>query len=142
MQNITDYAATRELLSASKTIAVVGLSPKQERPSNMVARYLLDVGYTIYPVNPGHELLLGLPCYPSLADIPGPVDIVDIFRRSEQVVPVVEEAVSIEARAVWMQQGVINHEAKALAEENGLMVIMDRCIKIDHSHLFPGAVGR
>ncbi len=142
MQNITDYAVSRELLRRAKTIAVVGLSPKEHRPSNMVARYLMSVGYTIYPVNPGHDTLLGLPCYHSLQDIPDPIDIVDVFRRSDKVYPVVEAAVAIKAKAVWLQLGIVNHEAKALAEENGLLVIMDRCIKVDHSYLFFAAASR
>ncbi|MBI5556960.1 MAG: CoA-binding protein [Deltaproteobacteria bacterium] len=123
------------ILQNCKTIAVVGLSPKENRPSNQVARYLQDVGYRIIPVNPGQTEILGETCYPSLLDIPEPVDVVDIFRRSEEVLPVVEQAVAIKAKAVWMQQGIINEEAALLARSHGLAVVMDRCLKIDHASL-------
>ena len=125
-------AAIRDILQSTKTIAVVGLSPKPSRPSNQVARYLKDAGYTIFPVNPGQETLLDLPCYPNLQAIPGPVDMVDIFRRPEHVLPVVKEAISIDAKVVWMQSGIINQEAAELAEQAGLAVIMDRCTMVDH----------
>ena len=137
MLNIPKFAAYKELLEKSKAIAVVGLSPKTERPSNMVARYLLEAGYTIYPVNPGQETILGLTCYASLKDIPDTIDIVDIFRRSEDVYPIVEDAVAVNAKAVWMQLGVVNQEAADYAEANGLQVVMDRCIKVDHQQLMP-----
>jgi len=123
------------ILTNCRTIAVVGLSPKENRPSNQVARYLQDVGYRIIPVNPGQEEILGETCYPSLLDILEPVDVVDIFRRSEEVLLVVEQAVKIKAKAVWMQQGIVNEEAARLARSNGLAVVMDRCIKIDHASL-------
>lgn len=139
MLNIPKFAEYKELLERSKTIAVVGLSPKAERPSNMVARYLIEAGYTVYPVNPGQEAILGLTCYPSLKEIPDPVDIVDIFRRPEDVYPIVEDAVAINAKAVWMQQGVVNQKAADYAEANGLLAIMDRCIKVDHQQLMPTA---
>ena len=125
-------AVIRDILQSTKTIAVVGLSPKPSRPSNQVARYLKDAGYTIFPVNPGQETLLDLPCYPNLQAIPGPVDMVDIFRRPEHVLPVVKEAISIDAKVVWMQTGIINQEAAELAEQAGLAVIMDRCTMVDH----------
>ncbi len=126
----------RTLLEESSVIAIVGLSPKTARPSNMVARYLIEAGYTVIPVNPGHDQILGLTCYPSLAAIPGSIDIVDIFRKSEEVEPVVREAIATDCKAVWMQQGIINHQAAAIAESSGKMVIMDRCIKIDHADFF------
>lgn len=135
MLNIQDRAGQRTLLQEAKTIAVVGLSPKEVRPSNMVARYLIDAGYDVIPVNPGRDSILGLRCYPNLSEIPVAVDIVDIFRRSEDVYPIVEEAVKIGAVAVWMQQGIVHQEAADLARENGLIVIMDRCIKTDHRDL-------
>jgi predicted CoA-binding protein len=137
MLPIISFDEIRSLLKQATTIAVVGLSPKEERPSNSVAKYLLDKGYTIYPVNPGHQSLLGIPCYPDINSLPGPVDIVDIFRKSEDVYPIVEMAVTKGCKAIWMQQGIINQDAARLATENGLQVIMDRCIKIDHAHLFP-----
>lgn len=129
LQKIEDYS---ELLRQSKTIAVVGLSPKDARPSNDVARYLLAAGYTIIPVNPGHDEILGLKCYPSLLDIPVKVDIVDIFRNSADVGPIVKDAIQIGTKAVWMQIGVINESAAAEARKHGIQVVMDKCIKIEH----------
>ncbi|MDX1775139.1 MAG: CoA-binding protein [Desulfobulbales bacterium] len=131
-----DQAATiRKMLRESKTIAVAGLSPKPHRPSHQVAQYLLASGYTIIPVNPGQDTILGLPCYPNLRAIPIPVDMVDIFRRPEAVMPIVEDAIAIGAKFIWMQQGIVNPEAAAKAEAAGLAVVMDRCTKIDHMNL-------
>jgi predicted CoA-binding protein len=129
-------AKIRRILQESKTIAVVGLSPKPHRPSHQVARYLLEAGYTIIPVNPGQDRILGLPCYPSLRDIHAPVDMVDIFRRPEAVAPIVDDAIAIGARFIWMQEGIVNEAAAAKAEAAGLAVVMDRCSKIDHMNLF------
>ena len=128
-------ARIRRILEDSKTIAVVGLSPKPQRPSHQVVRYLMEAGYTIIPVNPGHDTILGLPCYPDLRAIPMQVDMVDIFRRSEAVLPIVEDAIAIGAKFIWMQEGIVNKEAAAKAEAAGLIVIMDRCTKIDHMNL-------
>lgn len=136
MQKIVSMNEIKKILEKSVSIAVVGLSPKENRPSNMVGRYLLDAGYTVIPVNPGHNEILGKKCYPSLTDIGVQVDIVDIFRRSEDVSPIVEEAIAIGAKVVWMQLGIVNLQAAARAEEAGLTVVMDRCIKIDHNGLF------
>lgn len=126
-----------KLLRTVHSIAIVGLSPKENRPSNMVARYLLAAGYTIHPVNPGHTHILGQTCFAELAAVPFPVDIVDIFRKSEDVLPIVEQAVQLTPlpRAIWMQQGIINEPAAQLAHDNGIFVVMDRCIKIDHQNL-------
>ena len=132
---LDDLPAIKKLLATAKTIAVVGLSPKESRPSNMVARYLIEAGYTVIPVNPGQEEILGLPCYPDLASIPDPVDIVDIFRRSEDVPPIVAEAIAIGAKAVWMQEGVIHAETAQTAKAAGLVVVMDRCLKTVHHNL-------
>jgi predicted CoA-binding protein len=134
--NINTMHEIKKILEKSVSIAVVGLSPKENRPSNLVGRYLIDAGYTIIPVNPGHTEILGKTCYPSLTEINAQVDIVNIFRRSEDVLPIVEEAITIGAKIIWMQLGVVNHQAAARAEEAGLTVIMDRCIKIDHNDLF------
>ncbi len=123
------------LLRSARVIAVVGLSPKEQRPSNQVARYLLAAGYRIIPVNPGQSMILGQTCYPDLAEIPEPVDIVDIFRKASEVVPIVDQAAAIGAGAVWLQQGIVSEEAARLAEAAGLVCIMDRCIKIDHQRL-------
>lgn len=126
---LDDLGAVRKLLAEARTIAVVGLSPKEARPSNVVARFLLAQGYTVIPINPGQEKILGLTCYPSLAAVPEAVDIVAVFRRSEDVEPIVAEAIAIDARAVWMQEGVINEAAAKAARAAGLQVIMDRCLK-------------
>ena len=131
-----EQAATiRKVLRDSKTIAVVGLSPKPHRPSHQVASYLMEVGYTIIPVNPGQDAILGRTCYANLRAIPTPVDMVDIFRRQKAVLPIVEEAISIGAQFIWMQEGIVNKEAAAKAESAGLTVIMNRCTKIDHMNL-------
>lgn len=135
IDSLNDLSEIGKLLNRTKSIAIVGLSPKESRPSNMVARYLLDAGYKVYPVNPGQTEILGQICYPDLLSLPDPIDIVDIFRRSEDVLPVVEQAVEIVTKAVWMQQGIINNIAAELAKSNGIFVIMDRCIKVDHSNL-------
>lgn len=125
------------LLKEVSSIAIVGLSPKENRPSNMVGRYLLDAGYTVYPVNPGQKEILGETCYSSLADISQPIEIVNIFRRSEDVLPVVQQLLELQPlpKAVWMQQGIVNEVAANLARKKGLMVVMDRCIKVDHENL-------
>ena len=128
-------ASIRRILRDSKTIAVVGLSPKPQRPSHQVARYLMAAGYIIIPVNPGQDTILGLPCYRSLKAIPTQVDMVDIFRRPEAVLPIVEDAIAIGAKFIWMQEGIVHKEAAAKAEAAGLIVVMDRCTKIDHMNL-------
>ena len=125
------------LLKEITAIAIVGLSPKENRPSNMVGRYLIDAGYTVYPVNPGQKEILGRPCFADLAEISVPIDIVDIFRKSEDVLPIVEQLLNLNPlpRAVWMQQGIINEAAAELARRRGVFVVMDRCIKVDHYNL-------
>jgi predicted CoA-binding protein len=123
------------ILQEAHTIAVVGLSSKRFRPSHGVAEYLQRSGYRIIPVNPSEEEILGEKCYPDLDSIPGPVDIVDIFRRSEYVPDIVEAAIRKGAKVVWMQEGVIHEEAARRAEAAGLSVVMDRCILKDHRRL-------
>jgi predicted CoA-binding protein len=135
MLHLSSFVQIQEVFRIAQTIAVVGFSQKNNRPSNMVGRYLMKAGFRVFPVNPGHGEICGLSCYPDLISIPEPVEVVNIFRRSEDVLPVVEEAVAIKARVIWMQQGIINPEAAALAERAGLIVIMDRCIMIDHMQL-------
>ena len=127
---ITEQSIDRIL--AMSTIAVVGLSPKEERASNEVARYLLDHGYRIIPVNPVQEEILGQKCYPNLAAIDEPVDVVDVFRRPEHCPPIAEEAVSIGAKALWLQLGIASDEAARIASTGGLLVVMDHCMKIEH----------
>ncbi|MCA0354142.1 MAG: CoA-binding protein [Chloroflexi bacterium] len=123
----------KQLLSNSKTIAVVGLSNKPDRASYGVAEYMQRAGYKIIPVNPVlKEPVLGEQPVASLSDIKEPIDIVDIFRRAEDVPPVVEEAIAVGAKAIWMQLGIVNHEAAAAAEAAGLEVVMDKCIKVEH----------
>ncbi len=123
------------LLRSSRVIAVVGLSNSPLRPSHGVAEYLQHRGYRIIPVNPREAEVLGEKSYPDLDQVPEKVDIVDIFRRSEFVAPVVEAAIRIGARAVWMQEGVVHHDAAARAREAGLVVVMDRCILKEHLRL-------
>jgi predicted CoA-binding protein len=113
---------------ALKVIAVVGCSPKPERPSHYVAAYLMDEGYRIIPVNPGHDRILGEKCYASLLDIPDKVDVVDVFRRSEEVLPVIEEAISIKAKALWLQDGITHAEGEQLARKAGLLVVSNDCL--------------
>jgi predicted CoA-binding protein len=127
-----------EILNFSRVVAVVGLSPKPDRPSYKVASYLKEQGYKIIPVNPAEKEILGELCYPDLASIPESVDVVDIFRRSEEVLPIVEEAIRIRAKAVWMQEGVINKEAAARAREAGLVVVIDKCMRKEHRNLRNG----
>jgi len=127
--------AEERILNSSRTIAVVGLSSKAERPSYKAASYLKEQGYKIIPVNPAEKEILGGLCYPNLASIPESVDVVEVFRRSEEVLPIVEEAIRIGAKAVWMQEGVINEEAAARAREAGLMVVMDKCMRKEHRRL-------
>lgn len=122
----------RQLLRTAGSIAMVGLSAKPERPSNFVASYLLSEGYRVIPVNPRESEILGQKSYPDLTSIPEKVDIVDIFRRSSECLNIVEDAIAIGARAVWMQLSIINREAAQRAKEAGLITIMDRCIKMEH----------
>ena len=124
-----------EILHTCRSIAVVGLSSKRFRPSYGVAEYLKRSGYRIIPVNPNEEEVLGERCYPDLDSIPEKVDLVDIFRRSEYVPEIVEAAIRMGAKAVWMQEGVIHEAASRRAEEAGLAVVMDRCILKDHRRL-------
>jgi len=123
------------ILKTSRRIAVVGLSPKPVRPSHQVAAYLLAAGYEVVPVNPGQDEILGRQCYPNLESIPGSVDIVDIFRKAADVPSVVDSAILVGAKVVWMQEGIINEGAARRAETAGLDVVMDYCIKVAHQDL-------
>jgi predicted CoA-binding protein len=124
-----------EILTQYKTIAVVGLSPNRMRPSHGVSQYMQSQGYRIIPVNPGHAEILGETAYRTLEDIPEPVEIVNVFRRSEEVGPVVDSAIAIGAKAVWLQEGIRNDVAAARAAAAGLAVVQDRCILKEHMHL-------
>ncbi len=122
----------KQVLASSKTIAVVGLSAKPDRPSYGVANYLMAQGYHVIPVNPMEQEILGKKSYPDLASIPEPVDIVDIFRKGEATPPIVEEAIKIGAKCVWLQEGVIFEESFRIASNAGVTIIMDRCILKEH----------
>lgn len=135
---MTDVETLRRILKENRTVAVVGLSAKWYRPSYFAAKYLLDHGYRVIPVNPGQQEILGQRCYPSLESIPEPVDVVDIFRRPEDVPPIVDSALAIGAKVVWMQIGVIHEAAAEKARAEGLDVVMNRCMKIEHARLFGG----
>lgn len=123
----------KELLKEAGAIAVVGLSDKPDRVSHMVASAMRDRGYRIIPVNPNADEILGEKCYPSLTDVPEPIDIVNVFRRSEEVLPIAEEAVRVGAKTFWLQQGIVNEQAAELCKHAGLKVIMDRCIKVEEA---------
>ncbi|MGQ9557799.1 MAG: CoA-binding protein [Desulfurispora sp.] len=125
----------KAILQEARTIAVVGLSDKPQRDSYRVAEYLQRQGYRIIPVNPTIECVLGERSYPSLAAVPGPVDIVDIFRRSEEVPPVVAEALEKKPRLIWLQRGVVSPQAAELAAAAGVPLVMDRCLKVEHGRL-------
>jgi len=126
----------KAILQNFKVVAVVGLSPKPERPSFRVAQYLKDHGYRIIPVNPGQKEILGEKCYSRLSDIPFPVEVVDIFRNIEAIPAIVDEAIAMGAKVVWMQQGLVEPASAQKARESGLQVVMDRCMKIDHAQYF------
>ena len=136
-------SARLDVLSKYRRIAMVGLSANQFRPSYFAALYLLAEGYDVIPVNPREKSILGRLCYPSLSAIPGPVEVVDIFRDPSAVLGIVEEAIAVGAKAIWMQLGVIHEEAAQRARDAGLEVVMDRCMKIEHARFFGGlnAVG-
>ena len=135
---MADIQTLRRILKESKIIAIVGLSAQWHRPSNFAAKYMIDHGYTVIPVNPQYEEVLGQKCYKSLRDIPGPVDMVDCFRKSGDIPPLADEAIAIRAKVLWMQIGVINEAAAEKARAAGLEVIMDRCVKIEHGRAFGG----
>ena len=123
------------ILAGCKKIAVVGLSPKETRDSNKVARYLMEQGYEIVPVNPGRKEILGKRCYKTLKDIPFQVDLVDIFLNPTRVPPVVDQAIDIGADVIWMQLGVVHKASAKKARDVGIQVVMDRCIKVDHEKM-------
>jgi predicted CoA-binding protein len=134
----TDSPTLRRILTVCRTIAVVGLSSEWHRPSYFAAKYMQQHGYRIVPVNPRYDEVLGERCYLSLTDIPHPVDMVDVFRRTEDVLPIAEQTIAIGAKCLWQQLGVQNLEADALARAAGLDSVMDRCVKIEHARLFGG----
>ena len=133
-----DIATLRRILRECRTIAVVGLSAQWYRPSYFAAKYLQQHGYRVIPVNPRYDAVLGERCFADLREIEGPVDMVDVFRRSADVLPIAEQAIAIGARCLWQQIGVRNREAAVMARDAGLDVVMDRCVKIEHARLFGG----
>jgi predicted CoA-binding protein len=135
---VDDMAGLRTILRESVTIAVVGLSANWHRPSFFAAKYMQDHGYRIIPVNPNHPQVLGQKSFAMLADIGEPVDIVDCFRRTEEMEAVAHAAVAIRARVLWMQLGIINEKAARIATDAGLAVVMNRCVKIEHARLMGG----
>ena len=133
-----DIPTLRRILQDCHTIAIVGLSAEWHRPSNFVAKYLQGHGYRIVPVNPRYPEILGEKSYARLEDIPLPVDMVDVFRKTEDVLPVAQSALAIGAKVLWQQIGVLNLEADAVARAAGLDSVLDRCVKIEHARLFGG----
>ena len=134
----TDINTLRRILSENRTIAVVGLSANWYRPSYFAAKYMMEHGYRIIPVNPQYQEVLGQKCYASLREIPDKVDIVDCFQKTERILPLAEDAIAIGAKVLWQQIGVRNEEAARRAKAAGLDSVMDRCVKIEHARLFGG----
>ena len=133
-----DINTLRRILSQSRVIAVVGLSADWFRPSYFAAKYMQEHGYTVIPVNPRYPEVLGQKCYRSLREIPGKVDLVDCFRKTEDIPPIAEDAIAIGAKVLWQQLGVQNEAAAARARAAGLDAVTDRCVKIEHGRLFGG----
>ncbi|HTP99264.1 MAG TPA: CoA-binding protein [Casimicrobiaceae bacterium] len=135
---VDDITGLRRILAQTRAIAVVGLSAHWYRPSHFAAKYMQDKGYRVIPVNPAYEEVLGQRCYPNLAAIGQPVDVVDCFRKPGDIVPIAREAVATGAKVLWMQLGIRNEEAARIALDAGLDVVMDRCVKIEHARILGG----
>lgn len=135
---MSTIAELRRILKTNHTIAVVGLSADWYRPSYFAAKYMQEHGFRIIPVNPKYDEILGEKCYPTLKAIPEQVDIVDVFRKPDDCVPIAQDAIAIGAKVLWLQLGVVNDEAARIAEAGGLEVVMDRCVKIEYARLFGG----
>ena len=138
MAIIDDVAGLRRILLQSRSIAVLGLSGNWYRPSFFAAKYMQDHGYRIVPVNPNYRAVLGERCYPTLREVPGKADIVDCFRKPEEIVPIAHDAVAIGAKVLWMQLGIRNDQAAKIALDGGLDVVMNRCVKIEHARILGG----
>jgi predicted CoA-binding protein len=138
MYDGNDIETIRSILKENKSIAVVGLSANWNRPSFFAAKYMQQKGYKIIPVNPRYSEILGEKCYKSLLDIEEKVDIVDCFRRSDDILPIATDAIKIKAKVLWMQLSVFNEDAANLSRNAGLKVVQDRCVKIEHARLFGG----
>jgi predicted CoA-binding protein len=132
---IEDDDAIRKILKEAKTIAVVGASEKPWRDSNSIMQFLIDVGYKVFPINPKYSEVLSLPCVPDLSHVPKGIDIVNVFRRSEALDQIVDQAIANGAKTLWLQLGVVSDDAAKKAEQAGLNVIMDHCIRVDHRRL-------
>ena len=137
----TELSIEEKILEKFRNVAVVGLSENPEKPSYGIAKYLAEHGYNIIPVNPTVPEILGRQSYPDLISVPEKVEVVEIFRRPETVVPIVEEAIEVGAKVVWMQEGIVNEEAAARAREAGLLVVMDKCMRKEHQKLKGKALG-
>ena len=135
---MTDIVTLRRILNTHKRVAMVGLSADWWRPSFFAAKYLLEHGFEVIPVNPKYEEILGQKCYSDLNSIPTPVDVVDLFQKAERVPLFVDAAIEIGAKVVWMQLGIINEEAAQKTRDAGLEVVMDRCMKIEYARIFGG----
>jgi len=133
-----DIPTLRRILAENRVIAVVGLSAHWYRPSYFAAKYMLEHGYRVIPVNPQYREILGQRCYPSLREIPEKIDIVDCFRKTADIMPICEDAIAVGARVLWQQLGVRNEAAAAKARAAGLDTVLDRCVKIEHARLFGG----
>ena len=138
MPLVDDISGLRRILTRSRTIAVVGLSANWYRPSYFAAKYMQEHGYRVIPVNPRYAEILGERCYKSLREVPEKIDLVDVFRKTQDVMPIAEDAIAIGAKVLWQQLGVRNAEAAAKARAAGLDAVMDRCVKIEHGRLFGG----
>ena len=138
MYDGNDIETIKSILKENKSIAVVGLSANWNRPSFFASKYMQQKGYKIIPVNPRYSEILGEKCYKSLLDIEEKVDIVDCFRRSDDILPIATDAIKIKAKVLWMQLSVFNEDATVLSRNAGLKVVQDRCVKIDHARLFGG----
>lgn len=134
----SEVVKIQRILGQSKTIAIVGVSANESRPSYFAAKYMQEHGYRIFPVNPRYETVLGVRCYESLEQIQEPMDIVDVFRRTEDVLPIAEQAVAIKARCLWQQLGVDNQQAVSVAQSAGLDTVVNRCVKIEFARFFGG----
>ena len=133
-----DIPTIRRILKENHTVAMVGLSADWFRPSFFAAKYLIDHGFRVIPVNPRYEEILGQKCYPSVQDIPDPIDVVDCFRKASDIPPLADAAIEVGAKVLWMQLGIVNEEAAARARAAGLEVIMNRCMKIEFARMFGG----
>ena len=135
---MSDIPTLRRILHESRTIAMVGLSANWYRPSYFAAKYLQDHGYRVIPITPQYEEVLGERCYPNLAEVPEPIDVVDCFRRAEEIPALAHQAVAVGAKVLWMQLGIENSEAAEIARQGGVEVVSDRCMKIEYARLFGG----